>query len=63
MTEAGAVVVREEAKFIPANMMRIQHIEPAYECKQCKKNAELGYSRNKRLPFACFRVYETAIDG
>ncbi|EGQ18638.1 transposase IS66 [Sporosarcina newyorkensis 2681] len=40
MTEAGAVVVREEAKFIPAKMMRIQHIEHAYECKYCKKNAE-----------------------
>ena len=40
MTEAGAVIVREEAKFIPAKMMRIQHIEHAYECKHCKKNPE-----------------------
>lgn len=39
MTEVGAAVVREEAKFIPAKMMRVQHIEHAYECKQCKKNA------------------------
>lgn len=39
MTEAWAVVVREVAKFIPVKM-RIQHIEHAYECKHCKKNAQ-----------------------
>lgn len=40
MTEAGSVIAREEAKFIPATMKRIQHIEHAYECKNCKKNVE-----------------------
>ena len=39
MTEAGTTIAREEAKFIPAKMMRIQHIEHAYECKHCKKDA------------------------
>lgn len=39
MTEAGTVLTREEAKFIPAKMVRIQHIEHAYECKMCKKDA------------------------
>lgn len=36
MKEIGSKVVREEAKFIPAKMMRVQHIEHAYECKNCK---------------------------
>ncbi|AVK85916.1 transposase [Lysinibacillus sp. B2A1] len=39
MTEAGTTIAREEAKFIPAIMMRIQHIEHAYECKHCKMDA------------------------
>ena len=39
MTEAGTTVAREEAKFIPAKMVRIHHIEHAYECKVCKKEA------------------------
>lgn len=39
MTEAGTTIAREEAKFIPAEMMRIQHIEHAYECKHCKMDA------------------------
>lgn len=39
MTEAGTTIAREEAKFIPAIMMRIQHIEHAYECKPCKMDA------------------------
>lgn len=38
MTEAGTTIVREEAKFIPAKMIRIQHVEHAYECKHCKKD-------------------------
>src|SRR5690606_33645952 len=38
MTEAGSIVAREEAKFIPAKMVCIQHIEHAYECKTCKKD-------------------------
>nr|WP_235617246.1 transposase [Lysinibacillus mangiferihumi] len=39
MTEAGKTIAREEAKFIPAKMMCIQHIEHAYECKYCKMDA------------------------
>lgn len=39
MTEIGSTIAREEAKFIPAKMMRIQHIEHAYECRHCKKAA------------------------
>ncbi|WP_235802096.1 IS66 family transposase [Ureibacillus massiliensis] len=38
MAEVGSTVVREEAKFIPATMKRVQHIEHAYECKVCKKD-------------------------
>ena len=36
MVEIGGTLVREEAKFIPAKMMKVQHIEHAYECKNCK---------------------------
>ena len=39
MMEIGGTVVREEAKFIPAKMMKVQHIEHAYECKNCKSDA------------------------
>ena len=39
MTEIGSTIVREEAKFIPATMKRVQHIEHAYECKTCKKDS------------------------
>ncbi|RUL45628.1 IS66 family transposase [Lysinibacillus antri] len=38
MFEIGCSIAREEAKFIPAKMVRVQHIEHAYECKQCKKD-------------------------
>nr|WP_245989529.1 IS66 family transposase zinc-finger binding domain-containing protein [Ureibacillus thermophilus] len=38
MTEIGSTIVREEAKFIPATMKRVQHIEHAYECRSCKKD-------------------------
>lgn len=38
MTEAGTPIVRKESKFIPAKMIRIQHVEHAYECKHCKKD-------------------------
>ena len=38
MAEIGSTLVREEAKFIPATMKRVQHIEHAYECKTCKKD-------------------------
>jgi transposase len=36
MVEMGGTLVREEAKFIPAKMMKVQHIAHAYECKNCK---------------------------
>lgn len=36
MIEIGSTIVREEAKFIPARMKKVQHIEHAYECKNCK---------------------------
>lgn len=36
MTEIGTTIVREEAEFIPARMEKVQHIEHAYECKNCK---------------------------
>lgn len=39
MAAVGSIMVREEAKFIPATMKRVQHIEHAYECRACKKDA------------------------
>lgn len=39
MIEIGGTVVREEARFIPATMKKVQHIEHAYECKHCKSDA------------------------
>lgn len=39
MVEIGGILVREEAKFIPAKMMKVQHIEHAYECKHCKADS------------------------
>jgi transposase len=39
MIEIGSTIVREEAEFIPAKMMKVQHIEHAYECKNCKGDA------------------------
>jgi len=36
MTEIGCTIAREEAEFVPAKMKKIQHIEHAYECKNCK---------------------------
>jgi transposase len=38
MIEIGSTIVREEAEFIPARMKKIQHIEHAYECKNCKSS-------------------------
>ncbi|WP_307838199.1 IS66 family transposase zinc-finger binding domain-containing protein [Bacillus cereus group sp. N21] len=38
MIEIGSTLVREEATFIPAKMLKVQHIEHAYECKTCKNN-------------------------
>ena len=39
MVEFSSMLVREEAKFIPATMKRVQHFEHIYECKTCKKDA------------------------
>ena len=36
MVEIGSTISREEAAFIPAKMMRVQHIEHAYGCRSCK---------------------------
>ena len=38
MVAFSTVLVREEAKFIPAKMKRVQHFEHVYECKACKKD-------------------------
>jgi hypothetical protein len=47
MTEIGSTLAREEAAFIPAKMMRVQHIEHAYECKNCKGDTDI---RHRKLP-------------
>ncbi|MFB5283687.1 IS66 family transposase zinc-finger binding domain-containing protein [Peribacillus sp. Hz7] len=39
MIEIGSTIVREEAEFIPSSMKKVQHIEHAYECKNCKGDA------------------------
>ena len=39
MIEIGSTIVREEAEFIPAKMKKVQHIEHALECKNCKGDA------------------------
>lgn len=39
MVEFSSMLVREEAKFIPATMKRVQHFEHIYECKRCKKDS------------------------
>jgi transposase len=39
MTEIGRIIAREEATFIPAKMVKVQHIEHAYECKKCKRDS------------------------
>lgn len=38
MIEFSSTLVREEAKFIPAIVKPVQHIEHVYECKSCKKD-------------------------
>lgn len=38
MVEFGSTLVREEAKFIPASLKRVQHVEHVYECKMCKND-------------------------
>lgn len=41
MAEIGHTIVREEAKFIPAVMKKIQHVEHAYECTHCKRDSSV----------------------
>ena len=36
MIEIGSTIVREEAEFIPARMKKVQHIEHAFGCVDCK---------------------------
>lgn len=41
MVEFSSTLIREEAKFIPASLKRVQHFEHVYECKTCKNDAIL----------------------
>ncbi|WP_235802063.1 IS66 family transposase [Ureibacillus massiliensis] len=53
MHEIGSNIVREEAKYIPAKMVRVQHIEHAYECKHCKTDiAEKAQIKRGKAPMA-----------
>ena len=47
MVEFSSVLVREEAKFIPATLKRVQYFEHVYECRACK-NDSLKKSQIKR---------------
>lgn len=47
MVEFSSVLVREEAKFIPATLKRVQYFEHVYECRLCK-NDSLKKSQIKR---------------
>ncbi len=61
MTEVGATLTREEAKFIPAKMMRIQHFEHAYECTYCKKDdSQKAQIKRGKAPLA---VIQRSIAG
>lgn len=44
LQEIGSTLIREEAELIPAKLVCVQHIEHAYECKQCKKDVEKNAS-------------------
>ena len=50
MIEMGSTIVREEAKFIPAKMMKVQHIEHAYECKMQKRFITKGQIKRGKAP-------------
>ena len=51
--EIGTTMAREEAKIIPARIVRVQHIEHAYECKECKKDTErAAYISKGKAPAA-----------
>jgi len=55
MTEVGATVIREEAKFIPATMKRVQHIEHAMSARHAKKTPlkkhKSSEGKRHKLPF------------
>lgn len=51
--EIGSTIAREEATFIPAKLVRVQHIEHAYECRQCKKdNEQSSFIQRGKAPTA-----------
>lgn len=53
MTEMGSTIVREEAMFIPATMKKIQHVEHAYECKNCKgESSQRAQIKRGQAPLA-----------
>lgn len=53
LQKIGSVIAREEAKFIPAKMVRVQHIEHAYECIACKKDvAKPAQIKRGKAPMA-----------
>lgn len=46
-------IAREEATFISAKLVRVQHIEHAYEFKQCKKDTEQNtFIQRGKVPMA-----------
>ena len=46
-------IVREEATFISVKLVRVQHIEHAYEYKQCKKDTEQNmFIQRGKVPMA-----------
>ena len=55
MVEFSSTMVREEAKFIPATMKRVQHFEHTYECRSCKKDVDKKHKSNvekhHKVPF------------
>ena len=66
MIEFSSTMVREEAKFIPATMKRVQHIEHVYECKTCKKDATQKAQikrRSRRLASTALYIDEATING
>lgn len=53
MIEMGSTIVREEAMFIPATIKKIQHVEHAYECKNCKGDSfQVAQIKRGQAPLA-----------
>lgn len=53
MIEISGVIVREEAQFIPAKMLKVQHMEHAYECKYCKSDvAQQAHIKRGKAPYS-----------